>query len=189
VRLFVAVTPPAEALADLQAGLATARALDTLGTLRWSRPDAWHLTLAFLGEVPDEALPGLGTRLARAGRRHADHEVAFHGGGRFGDRVLWVGLAGARLELRRLAESVQAAVRRSGIDIDERPFRPHLTVARSASRTDLKPFVEALRDYAGPAWPVTSYELIRSQLGQGPGRSSLYTVINSWALAEPGSGG
>ncbi len=185
MRLFVAVSPSADALADLAEGLAAAQTLDAAGALRWSRPETWHLTLAFLGEVPDEDLPTLRARLERAGRRHAEHAVAFRGAGRFDGRVLWVGLDGARSELRALAQSVQAAVRRSGIAVEDRPYRPHLTVARAASPSDLRPYVEALRGYSGPAWPVRSYALMRSQLGQGPGRSALHTVLETWPLTGP----
>ncbi len=184
MRLFVAVSPSADALADLADGLAAAQTLDTTGALRWSRPDTWHLTLAFLGEVPDEGLPALRARLERAGRRHAEHEVAFRGAGKFDGRVLWIGLDGARSELRALAQSVQAAARRTGIAGEDRPYRPHLTVARAATPSDLRPYVESLRDYSGPAWPVRSYALIRSQLGQGPGRSALHTVLETWPLTR-----
>ena len=86
---------------------------------------------------------------------------------------------------RALAQSVQAAVRRSGIAVEDRPYRPHLTVARAATPSDLRPYVEALRGYSGPAWPVRSYTLVRSQLGQGPGRSALHTVLETWPLTGP----
>src|SRR5260370_4014722 len=68
MRLFVAVTPPRAALAELDAGAAALRA-DWPG-LRWAGLDKWHVTLAFLGEVADERLADLRTRLARASGRH-----------------------------------------------------------------------------------------------------------------------
>src|SRR5258707_1829560 len=68
MRLFVAVTPPQAALAELDAAAAALRA-DWPG-LRWAGLDKWHVTLAFLGEVADERLADLQTRLARAAGRH-----------------------------------------------------------------------------------------------------------------------
>src|SRR5258706_972226 len=68
MRLFVAVTPPQAALAELDAAAAALRA-DWPG-LRWAGLDRWHVTLAFLGEVADERLADLQTRLARAARPH-----------------------------------------------------------------------------------------------------------------------
>ncbi|WP_255354228.1 2'-5' RNA ligase family protein [Frankia sp. ACN1ag] len=57
--------------------------------LRWSAPDRWHVTLAFLGQVPDERRGDLDARLARVARRHGPIAVETVGGGHFGDRVLW----------------------------------------------------------------------------------------------------
>ena len=57
MRLFVALTPPAAALADVDAALDPARTLQP--ELRWIPVERWHLTLAFYGEVPDESLAGV----------------------------------------------------------------------------------------------------------------------------------
>jgi 2'-5' RNA ligase len=57
-------------------------------------------------------------------------ELALAGGGHFGGRTLWTGVQGDRDRLGRLAESVNSVARRCHIKVDERPFRPHLTLAR-----------------------------------------------------------
>ena len=87
MRAFVALTPPAAALAELEAAVAPLRAAHP--DLRWTPATQWHLTLAFLGEVDERVLPELTERLARAARRHGPLRLALGGGGRFGDRVLW----------------------------------------------------------------------------------------------------
>jgi 2'-5' RNA ligase len=70
LRLFVAVDPDEAAVADLAAlvdGLAVARPAPPGGSLRLTRRDAWHITLAFIGEVPDTDRPAAEAALARVG--------------------------------------------------------------------------------------------------------------------------
>ncbi|MFF4651729.1 RNA 2',3'-cyclic phosphodiesterase [Streptomyces sp. NPDC001380] len=203
MRLFVAVTPPRAALAELDAEVRALRAAAAGLPLRWTEPDSWHLTLAFLGEVPEEALPDLEERLARAARRHEAHRLSLAGGGRFGDRALWAGVRGDTPALRRLAASVQAAARRAGAPAadDDRPYRAHLTLARSSvprgaphrpprgtpdrDRPDLRALAAELAGFRGTAWEAVEVQLVRSLLGAGPAR---YTVLRSWPLGRPPAG-
>lgn len=179
MRLFVAVTPPPAALDEI--GAAVARAQGLAPTLRWTTTPQWHLTLAFLGEVEPQKLPDLTRRLERAARRHEPMPLAFAGAGRFDGRVLWLGVQGGRGPLAALAGSVAAAARRCGIVIGDRPYRPHLTLARSSTPADLRPLVEALRGFSGTAWTPTEVELIHSQLGQGP---PAYEITGRWQLGR-----
>jgi len=80
-----------------------------------------------------------------------------------------------------LAGSVAAAARRSGIAIEDRAYRPHLTLARSSTPADLRPLVDALRDFAGSEWAPTEVELIRSRLGHGP---PSYENAGRWPLGR-----
>jgi 2'-5' RNA ligase len=149
MRTFVAVRPPADAIAHLRAVLP-----------RWpSAPERWHLTLAFLGELarPLEleddlcevcaAVPPLSLQLA--------------GSGTFGrNGPVWVGVRGAVLDLAALAGDVAHACRARGIDVERRPYRPHLTVGRRG-----RPSPRALSSYEGPAWQASEVELVISRLG------------------------
>ena len=185
----MALVPPAQALEHLAGYLDEARKRDpgVLGdeALRWTRPDTWHLTLAFLGEVADPLVPGLDRRLRRAAARHPACEVSLTRAGRFDGRVLWIGFSGETAGLRRLAASVQAASRRAGADVDERPLRPHITLARARDPLDLRPAVAALAAYAGPAWTAAEIVLVRSRLGAGPGRTAKHETLSRHPLARP----
>ncbi|HEV2344965.1 MAG TPA: RNA 2',3'-cyclic phosphodiesterase, partial [Actinocrinis sp.] len=128
MRLFVAVIPPRPVVLELRAALTTLPHDNP--RLRWCRPDTWHVTLAFFGEVAEDALDDLKDRLGRAAARNTPMELALAGGGHFGGRTLWTGVQGERDRLGRLAESVNGVARRCHIKVDERPFRPHLTLAR-----------------------------------------------------------
>jgi 2'-5' RNA ligase len=81
-------------------------------------------------------------------------------------RVLWIGLRGDVPALTRLAERCTAAARRTGIAVEERPLRPHLTLARARGTVvDLRDRLATLSSYDGPAWPLTSITLVHSTLG------------------------
>ena len=140
--------------------------------LRWSTPDQWHVTLVFLGEVDDEARARLVRELAevrqpelmlrmerlgvfeRAGILHAEVEVS--------------------PELLRLYEAVAGAVKRVGLEVEERPYRAHITLARSRNR-DGRKTMERLRRSAeqqrlSARWEAREFLLYESQLSPGGSR-------------------
>ena len=185
MRLFVAVRPPPEVLAELEVAVAPLRG-DWPG-LRWAGPDRWHVTLAFLGEVAEPKLDGLRERLERAARRHRAMRLRVGRGGAFPSagkaRVFCAFISGETADLRSLrglAGSVAAGARRAGAPPrDEgRRYRPHVTLARSKRPADLKPLVEALAGYAGQQWDALEIELILSMTGPQPS----YRTLGSWPL-------
>lgn len=183
MRLFVAVVPPEGALGELAAVVGRLRGQGEDG-VRWTGEEGWHLTLVFLGEVGEERVPELEERLGRAARRHPAHTVRLAGGGRFGTAVLWAGVQGDVRALGRLAQSAQAAARRTGIEVDERPYRAHLTLARTVRggpRADLRPYVAELEGFEGREWQVAELVLMRSRLGGGPAR---YERVGAWKLGS-----
>jgi 2'-5' RNA ligase len=186
MRLFVGLWPSHEAIAQLGAAVEEIRsgpAASGSDRVRWTAPTQWHLTLAFLGEVSDDHLPQLRRRLARtAARRHAP-TLEFSGAGRFGDRVLFARVGGDTHALRLLAGSVTAAVRRSGLPVDERPYRAHLTLARGLPGSDLRPLVAALAGFRGRPWVAQDLALVHSRLAAGPGGRAVYEIIGRWPLA------
>lgn len=174
VRLFVAAYPPPAACDDLSAridGLAVAKAHADGVDTRLARRETWHVTLAFLGEVADDRAPSAAEALGRAAVG-PPVTLRLAGGGRFGRgrfTVLWVGVEGDGLD--GLARRVRHELRKSKISYDDRPFRPHLTVARPGDELD-RTVIEADRSdlaaYEGPSWPITEVRLIRSHLGPQP---------------------
>jgi 2'-5' RNA ligase len=186
VRLFVALTPPDPVVRELSAAVGRLRAAGAEPGLRWTPPEAWHVTLAFLGEVDEPALPELTRRLARVGERHHPLTLRLAGGGRFDDHVLWTGLAGDTTDLSHLAASVGAAARRAGLPVDtERAFRPHITLARSRGRSPLRPYATRLHDFASTPWTAHRFSLIRSHPPATPGTHPRYEDLSHWPLTPP----
>ncbi|MGW5017926.1 RNA 2',3'-cyclic phosphodiesterase [Streptomyces cacaoi] len=188
MRLFAAVFPPSDAVGELAHALVPLGRLPGAEALRWTGRDTWHFTLAFYGEADEEETADLTARLARAARRCAPVPLRLGGGGRFGDRALWAGLApdSGRTGLMRLARSATAAGRRAGLVPEEdRPrFRPHLTVARSRGLVDLRPYVDELQCFQGSLWTAGELVLVHSVPPPGgvPGARPRYEALERWAL-------
>jgi 2'-5' RNA ligase len=153
------------------------------GAPRWAAPDRWHLTLLFLGGVPEDrvpplvaaagdevgAAPAMTLRLARAGR--------------FGPmrrpQVFWAGLDGDVEPLVDLAQRLAGAARALDLPVEERPFHPHLTLGRWPPRRPADGSLpERLAGYAGPAWPVTEVRLMESHLG----KAARYETVGAWPV-------
>ncbi|MEU9700039.1 RNA 2',3'-cyclic phosphodiesterase [Streptomyces sp. NPDC047981] len=185
MRLFAAVLPPEEQLTELSRVLDRLDRLPGTEALRWTSRPGWHFTLAFMGEVDEELLPDLHTRLARAAHRTEPFGLRLHGGGHFGRAVLWTGAAGDLDGMRLLAERADAAARRAGVPMDEhRRYQAHLTVARSRDGIDLRPFVDAMAAFEGTRWQVSELALVRSNLPTGgvPGEQPRYETVGTWPL-------
>lgn len=184
MRLFVAVTPPAEVLSDLDRAVAAARAGGPGPDLRWTGTEDWHVTLAFLSEVPGSVAERLVPGLEQAAARHQPFPLALAGAGAFPAparaRVLWCGLGGDRSALAALAAAVASAATRAGATPPDagRPFSPHLTLAYARPPADARELVSALGAYAGPSWPVDHIQLIESR----PGRRPRYVTVGAWPL-------
>lgn len=193
MRLFVAILPPPAAAAELAAALGGLRGLPGAADLRWTAPESWHFTLAFLGEVPDHVRPDLDERLTRAARRHGPYELRLAGGGRFGDRALWAGADGDLAGLGHLAGSVRAAARRAGAPADEEHgFTAHLTVARAGRSRPvrLRPFAQGLAPFHGMRWTADHLSLVASLPPRSgvPGEQPHYRTVLSAPLGRPGDG-
>src|SRR5688500_11561778 len=171
MRLFVALTPPENAVAEL--GHVADRARGRYPQLRWTDSGGWHLTLVFLGEVDNDIRPELEQRLARVAARHPAQSLRLTGGGRFGYRVLWTGVDGDKRALAALAAGARRAAGKSGIPVDDRPWHGHLTLARvprlpereaRAAATALRHAVTDLAEFAGSRWTARSEE---RRVGEG----------------------
>lgn len=93
-----------------------------------------HVTLAFLGRTPDDQLGRVIDAAGAAAARHRPFDLAFGAAGRFPasgkPRVVWLGIGEGRDPLGALAASVTSELRRAALTFDDRPFAPHLTLAR-----------------------------------------------------------
>lgn len=166
MRLFVGITPTAEALAHA-AGVVD-RIASTTPDMRWVSSERWHVTLAFLGEVDPDRIPGLEARLDEVAHAHPPLEgMQLTGAGTFRG-ALWLGVepTAQHSPADRLALALQREMRAAGIPVERRPWRAHLTIARWRPSTDrdaaAQRAAERLREYAGPGFDVHEIRLVHS---------------------------
>ena len=186
MRMFVAAVPPPEVLEDLEEFLSVRR---EAAAFRWTVPDQWHITLAFLADVPDRAYDDLVERLTRAARKRHPMRANLAGGGAFPNvgraKVLWAGVElDDAEELRRLATGCRAAASKAGIEVAGERFKPHVTVARTGRPVEATAWVRVLDGYRGPAYDLDEISLIASHLGEGPRKRPRYEVMETFGLGR-----
>ena len=139
--------------------------------------------MLFLGAVPDERVPPLVAAAGSAVASAPGMTLRLTGAGRFGSvrrpQVFWAGLDGDVQPLVDLAARLASAARGLDLPVEERPFRPHLTLGRwPPRRTADGTLPERLTGYRGPTWRVGEVRLIESHLG----RASPYETVAAWPV-------
>jgi 2'-5' RNA ligase len=172
LRLFVAVDlPVAERLrlAALETPMAGAR---------WIPTSDLHLTLRFLGAVPESGVDTLTAALARVAGPAFSLALAGVGvfpppAARKSPQVLWAGLAPSP-PLAALKAAIDGAL---GPDADDRPYTPHVTLARlkHPPAAALGAFLDRHRSLSGPGFPADAFHLYES-------RGGAYSILRTFAL-------
>lgn len=189
LRLFIAVRPPDEALGTVKATRDALR--ERLGddAVRWVRDENLHVTLEFLGPTDPaqiDDLVGVMQRAASGARGPIGLELAAPGA--FPNlrrpRTLWVGVNDRDGVLSRLQRELRAALGELGRELDEKPFRPHITIGyvrKRAESVDRRAIGTAVAeaDETQTAFSVTELVLVESVLGPGGSR---YTDLRAVSL-------
>lgn len=148
-----------------------------------------HVTLKFLGEVEPARVPELAQALDRALVGAHGGKATLEGMGGFPNRerprVLWIGITQGREIFRDLQERVEGALSGMGFPKEERPFHPHMTVARPKGPAQLEEARRALRENEGrvfAAFEVKDVLLKRSVLAPS---GAVHTTLVSLPLGPP----
>ena len=179
MRLFIAIDVPEPVRGALVGAQQSLRERSS-ARLRWTRPDAMHLTLKFLGDVDAARLPPIARAMAEVAGRHHPFGLsvtrlgAFPGGRRL--QVVWAGIEGDLQAMGALRDALEAALAAEGHAAEARAFRPHVTLGRTrggmrpdeAERISAALPATALAD--GLAFSVERIVLYRSHLGAGGSR-------------------
>jgi RNA 2',3'-cyclic 3'-phosphodiesterase len=183
LRLFLSGPLPEALQADVFAALLVARR--AAPQARWVRPGQLHLTLAFLGETDGKDVPALVEALRPLGQRHASLLLGLQGAGCFGrphaPNVLFAELKGDVPGLRALQTDVQATLGPARL-ADDKPFYPHLTLARAKSRQGdaaLGRCRRALREQSLGTFLLQRLVLYQSELASS---GNVHTPLADFAL-------
>ena len=175
--MFLAINLPSDVRRDIVS--ATAPMRDSAPELSWVDETRLHLTLKFFDDQPAETADAIGATTARVAEGHREMAMRLAGIGAFPNfrrsRIVWMGVEqDPRLEL--LHHDIEVACETLGFEVEGRPFRPHLTLARvkqPLSEERARALSRAARrvDFDTEV-VVQSLDLMRSELGPGGSRYS-----------------
>jgi 2'-5' RNA ligase len=183
VRLFVALEISEDVRKSIAELIGELKPLDS--SWKWTRPENLHITLKFLGEIPEGSLKSIADVL-HAVRTGLPIALTFRGMGFFPNegrpRVLWTGI-NALQSLPSLAVSIDDALASIGVPREEKEFTPHLTLARSKGK--ISPLLrEVIAKYSTTefgAVNASAFHLIESKLKP---TGAEYTTIQSFPGAS-----
>lgn len=160
MRLFVGIPLADEVRAEVADVVAQLRRGAGADDLRWSAPDGWHITLQFLGSAGDEQFDCLKTRLAEV--RFAPVPVRLGALGSFERAGIFFVDVEVRQELAVLQQQVVAATAKCGFVAEDRPFHPHITLARARGRKRFRgvPAPSSWRDSPPKFSPFEAREVV-----------------------------
>jgi 2'-5' RNA ligase len=183
VRLFVALEIPSTVRENLAALLKQLREISSQP--RWVRPENLHVTLKFIGEVPPEKLGAIRQGLSSL-HSNSPVKLEFRGLGFFPiekrQRVFWAGI-NASPNLKILAADIESAAEKVGVPREERPFSPHLTLARFQPPGLPEKLRSAIQDNQARefgALETRQFHLIESKLKPS---GAEYTTLESFTFA------
>lgn len=184
VRSFIAVELPEEMMKRIYSIVLEASKAG--GNIKWVEERNLHLTLKFLGNVPEEMIPTVSAVIDSVASAFEPFEFNVVGVGGFPNltrpRVIWVGVSDAQ-HLLRLQRQIEEAMERLGFQREEKEFHPHITIGRVKSHHGIGKVIEALRKHEGEQLgrvEVKQITLMRSDLSpSGP----TYTPISRHNLS------
>jgi len=190
IRSFVAVELPEEAKKGL-ARLKKELEKDEHKFVKWVDPRGIHLTLKFLGNIPSRRVTEITEAMGKAVQGISPFRLEISGLGAFPSlkqaRVLWVGIGGELDQLSTLQQNIDSVLAALGFAREERPFVPHLTLARireGASPPERRGFGELVGSTVfEDKYPVKveGVRLMRSQLTPA---GAIYTCLSVVGLGR-----
>ena len=156
----------------------------------WTRPESWHLTVRFLGEVSEDSAHRFAERLGPAASGLPGGDLPSAGPALFPSlpRLRTIGVSfdahASEALLGSVARAAEAAAREIGCAPETRPFRPHVTLARLRApwpRSAAEEAAGAIRDWPFPPWRVAALVLYRSRLDPA---GAVHSPIREWQAAS-----
>jgi len=192
LRLFLAVDLPPPLLRQVAAGMVELKKNVGRGRqLRWVAVENVHVTLKFLGEVEERQLDQFSTCCAAV--EWSSFELKLGGCGCFPSltrpRVFWQGFAAGIDEMRSLLARIEPCAAGIGVPREQRPYTPHLTLARvkrpkkPGEGVDFRRLREAANDLlpVGASFPVEEFFLYQSQLAP---KGAVYRKLKTFAARK-----
>ncbi|MCG0276068.1 MAG: RNA 2',3'-cyclic phosphodiesterase [Thermosediminibacteraceae bacterium] len=148
--------------------------------IKWVNAENYHITLAFMGELPVDKVPLVCDALNGISSRHRPFILNLRSSGFFPDtknpKVFWIGIE-KNNELYRLKEDIDKTLRALNIDFDPKPFSPHLTLGRIKSPFEFDPKLIPREADFSASFTVKELYFMKSQLfKEGPVYTEIFKV-------------
>ncbi len=185
-RVFCAIELPEAVRMRVMQHIARLREAVPTAQASWSRDTKLHLTLKFLGEVPQDSVQSFSMAASRAVEGFAPFKILLEQTGIFpkhgSPRVLWLGINDPDGKLGDLQSHLEDESAHAGFGKEDRQFSPHLTVARLRKPQHARTLASAHKQLVFEPAEITVSELlvIRSELNS---EGSKYTVISRHPLS------
>jgi len=186
LRTFIAINVPPAVLDTI---IRIQTRFKSLGLhASWVKPGNLHLTLKFLGDTDPDRIPGIQYTLTETLASYTRFQLLLDSVGVFPDtnnpRVLWLGLKDEEGALKTLQADIKKALESIGFPREQRPFSPHVTLARvksSKGKKQLKDELDAMNPKGINPHPfdVGEIHLYESQLTP---KGSIYTILANFKL-------
>lgn len=153
-----------------------------LNKMSWVKPENWHITIYFLGDTPDEKVDLLKQLVDQSFAGTSAFQANLEGAGVFPNRrdpsVLWLGLNGLQ-NILPAYKNLGSLLRQNGFSFDQKPLKPHLTIARMKFLADKAIIDTLVNDYRQTVFDTVTIDkvvLFESVLTpQGPIYKALYS--------------
>ena len=183
-RLFVAFTIPE--VQKTRLGRLQGLIAPDIPNARWVTPEMFHVTLAFLGEIPDLDLNPVCLAVAEGCKNFARFTVNLKSLGAFPDpdspRVVWVGVTGPGLDtMNQLRDAIVESLSDAGYPPEDDRFTPHLTLgyvkSKKGQEIDVNPLIAHYQMWSAGNFSVTGITTFASTITpEGPAYMRMASV-------------
>ena len=184
IRTFIAVKMPSAAIDRLRQAQDGLRAGEA--DWKWVKPDTFHITLKFLGDVEQNRISALWESVCVAVAESRPFTMALRGLGAFPNvhtpRVAWVGIDEGAAALVELAAKVEGACEQHGFPPESRPFHAHLTLGRARRPTPNPPLAATIEGMAGADLGEARVDRILLMKSRLTPRGAQYEVLEEYLL-------
>ncbi|MFY9218829.1 MAG: RNA 2',3'-cyclic phosphodiesterase [Tepidanaerobacteraceae bacterium] len=181
MRCFIAIDLDSNVKANIKEFIQQENLNQIFNGIRWVKPDNFHITLAFLGEITTNQASTVKNILEGIIPKHEPFVIEMSDVGFFPNRrnprVFWIGIK-EQPKLLKLKHDIDKGLTESNINFDKKPFSPHLTLGRIKSSVEIKSETVETLDFKD-SFLVKEVSLMKSDLySNGP----IYTELYSFKL-------
>jgi 2'-5' RNA ligase len=184
MRVFIGIKLDERVHEEIEKFLAPFKKISS--PIRWVNPENVHITLKFIGEVPEEKYAKIQKYLAEAEFDTGPFDLRLAGCGKFGRGstldIFWIGITPSD-PLTLVFKKIENTLAKLGIEKENRPFKPHITVGRNKKDFNFKSFFQLIEEKSAhliSELNVNHFQVFKSQLRP---ESPIYTILKEIPLA------